>query len=80
MFPEGLANSASSVTKSVRDEVVTGGCDAGSDVLVAAGVDMSVKISLDLNDAKTDELLSALCEPAKLKYETSVQGATILPP
>lgn len=46
------------------------------DALAAAGVDLTTKISLDLQQATADELLTAICEPLGLEYE--IKGEQIL--
>ena len=50
------------------------------EALVAAGVDFTTPLQIELQDASADELLSALCKPTKLRYEMTAQGAKILPP
>jgi hypothetical protein len=48
--------------------------------LVAAGVDLRVKLQIDLKDASAAQMLSAICDPAGLKSVISARGATISPP
>ncbi len=48
--------------------------------LLDAGVDLKVKLKIDLQGASADEFLSAICHPAKIKYVITAEGATISPP
>ena len=48
--------------------------------LVAAGVDLKVKLQIDLQGASAQEMLSAICDPAGLKSVITEQGAVISPP
>ena len=48
--------------------------------LVDAGVDLKVPLKIDLQGASAEEFLSAICDPAKLKYVITAEGATISPP
>lgn len=50
------------------------------EALSAAGVDLETELQIELKQASADELLTALCTPAKLKYEITEEGAKILPP
>ena len=54
--------------------------DWEAEALTAAGVDLKTELQIELNEASAEELLSALCAPAKLKYEITALGAKILPP
>ncbi len=45
--------------------------------LVAAGIDMKAKMELRLNNATSEELLSALCSSSKLKYEITEKSAKL---
>ena len=48
--------------------------------LVAAGVDLKRKLQIELKDASAEKMLSAICEPAGLKFVLTEQGAVISPP
>ena len=48
--------------------------------LIDAGVDLKVPLQIDLQGASADEFLSAICDPAKLRYVITAEGATISPP
>ena len=48
--------------------------------LIAAGVDLKTPLKIDLEGASADKFLSAICDPAKLKYVITAEGATISPP
>lgn len=48
--------------------------------LIDAGVDLKVPLQIDLQGASAEEFLSALCDPANLKYVITAEGATISPP
>lgn len=50
------------------------------EALVAADVDLKLKLQFDLQNASIQELLSALCQPAGLQFRLTEQGAEILPP
>jgi hypothetical protein len=47
--------------------------------LRAAGIDLQTLVSVEFASATADELLTALCEPAGLRYEIDGARATILP-
>ncbi len=48
--------------------------------LIDAGVDLKVPLKIDLQGASAEEFLSAICDPAKLRYVITADGATISPP
>lgn len=48
--------------------------------LIDAGVDLKVPLKIDLQGATAEEFLSAICDPAMLKYTITAKGATISPP
>ena len=48
--------------------------------LVAAGVDLKLKLQIELKDASAEQMLSAICDPAGLKFVLTEQGAVISPP
>ncbi len=54
--------------------------DWDEDALVAAGVDLKLKLQIDLQGASAQEMLSAICDPAELKFAITEQGAVISPP
>ncbi len=48
--------------------------------LIAAGVDLKLKLQIDLQGASAQEMLSAICDPAGLKSEMTKDKAVISPP
>lgn len=51
--------------------------DWDEDALVAAGVDLKVKLQIELEGASAQEMLSAICDPVELKFVITEQGAVI---
>ena len=54
--------------------------DWDEDARVAAGVDLKHKLQIDLQGASAPEMLSAICDPADLKFAITEEGAVISPP
>lgn len=63
------------VLKSLKNQGVP--LDWNEAALVAAGVDLHVKLQINLTGASVEELLSALCQPAQLSFLIMESGATI---
>ena len=54
--------------------------DWNEEALIAAGIDLQAKVQLDLKNANADELMSALCSSAKLKYEITDSNVKLSAP